>query len=64
VSLSGSATPNETDWATFTYYGEAYNAPMFDSNTDIASVWTQAEFNIVGIMAARRPSLTTVLPSL
>jgi hypothetical protein len=34
--------------ATFTYYGEAYNAPMFDSNTDIASVWTQAEFNIVG----------------
>jgi hypothetical protein len=48
VSLSGSATPNETDWATFTYNGEAYNAPMFDSYTDIASIWTQAEFNIVG----------------
>jgi hypothetical protein len=46
--LSGSATPNETDWATLTYNGQAYSAPAFDSYTDISSVWNQAEFNVVG----------------
>jgi hypothetical protein len=48
LSLSGSATANGTDEATVTYGGEAYKATVPDSYTDIASVWNQAEFNVVG----------------
>jgi hypothetical protein len=48
LSLSGSATANGIDEATVTYGGEAYKATVPDSNTDIASVWNQAEFNVVG----------------
>ena len=48
LSLSGSATANGTDEATVTYDGEAYKATVLDSNTDIASVWNQAEFNVMG----------------
>jgi hypothetical protein len=48
LSLSGSATANGTDEATVTYGGEAFKATVPDSYTDIASVWKQAEFNVVG----------------
>jgi len=48
LSLSGSATANGTDVATVTYGGEAYQATVPDSKTDIATVWNQAEFNVVG----------------
>jgi len=48
LSLSGSATANGTDDATVTYGGEAYKATVADSYTDIASVWNQTEFNVVG----------------
>ncbi|MGH9606386.1 MAG: hypothetical protein ACRD3N_11890 [Terracidiphilus sp.] len=48
LTLSGSATANGTDDATVTYDGVAYTATVPDSFTDIASVWNQAEFNVVG----------------
>ena len=48
LQLSGSAATNGTDQATATYDGDAYAATVKDSFTDIASGWTQAEFNVVG----------------
>ena len=48
LKFSGSATPGGTDAATVTYGGEAYTATVRDSLTDIASGWTQAEFNVLG----------------
>jgi hypothetical protein len=48
LQLSGSAQANGTDQATATYDGEAYAATVNDSYTDIASGWTQAEFNVLG----------------
>jgi hypothetical protein len=48
LTLSGSATANGTDEATVTYGGEAYKATVLDSITDIAGVWNQTEFNVVG----------------
>ena len=47
-TLSGTATAGGTDAATFTYGGNAYTATVKDSYTDIASGWTEAEFNVVG----------------
>ena len=48
LTLSGSATAHGTDAATVTYNGQAYTATVPDSYTDIASVWNQAEFNVLG----------------
>jgi hypothetical protein len=48
LTFSGSATADGTDEATLTYNGQAYKATVPDSNTDISSVWNQAEFNVVG----------------
>lgn len=48
LQLSGSAVINGTDQATATYDGEAYAETVKDSYTDIASGWTQAEFNVLG----------------
>ena len=48
LTLSGSATANGTDWATLTYNDQGYQASVKDCYTDIASVWNQAEFNVVG----------------
>jgi hypothetical protein len=48
LTLSGSATAGGNDAATVTYGGHAYTATAPDSYTDIASVWNQAEFNVVG----------------
>jgi hypothetical protein len=48
LALSGSAAASGTDKATATYGTEAYTASVADSYTDIASEWTQAEFNVVG----------------
>jgi hypothetical protein len=47
-TLSGSATSGGTDAATVTLGGDAYTATVRDSFTDIASGWTQAEFNVFG----------------
>jgi hypothetical protein len=48
LTLSASATTNGTDEITLTYNGAAYKATVPDSYTDIASVWNQTEFNVVG----------------
>jgi len=48
LTLSGSAMAGGTDEATVTYDREAYMATVADNVTDIASVWNQAEFNVVG----------------
>ena len=48
LGLSASATSGGTDKATATYGGDAYAATVADSYTDIASGWTQAEYNILG----------------
>jgi hypothetical protein len=48
LKLSGSATSNGNDEATVTYKGQGYKATVPDSYTDIASVWNEAEFNVVG----------------
>ncbi len=48
LTLAGSAMPGGTDAATVTFGTEAYTATVKDSLTDIASGWTQAEFNVVG----------------
>ena len=48
LQLSGTATAGGTDKATATYDNDAYTASVADSYTDIASKWTQAEFNVVG----------------
>ena len=48
LKLSGSATAGGTDAATVTFDGEAFTATVKDSFTDIASGWSQAEFNVLG----------------
>ena len=48
LQLSGTAAAGGTDKAIVTYGGDAYTATVKDSYTDIASGWTQAEFNVLG----------------
>ena len=48
LQLSASAQANGTDRATATYGTHAFSATVKDSFTDIATGWTQAEFNVVG----------------
>jgi hypothetical protein len=48
LTLSGSATAGGTDKATVTYGTNAYTATVKDSYTDIASGWSEAEFNVLG----------------
>ena len=59
LQLSGSAQANGTDRATATYNGEAYAATVKDSFTDIASGWTQAEFNVLGDGGGARSDFNT-----
>lgn len=48
LSLSATAASGGNDVAKATYGGDAYSASVSDSETDIASGWTQTEFNVVG----------------
>ncbi|MDR3389714.1 MAG: hypothetical protein P4L92_21950 [Rudaea sp.] len=48
MKLSGSATSGGNDTITFTYGTKAYTVSAKDSVVDLASVWKQSEFNIVG----------------
>jgi hypothetical protein len=48
LTLSGSATSGGTDAAKVTFAGEAFSITVKDSLTDIASGWSQAEFNVFG----------------
>jgi|SRR3984957_1448360 len=59
LQLSGSAQANGTDRATATYNGEAFAATVKDSFTDIASGWTQAEFNVLGDGGGARSDFNT-----
>ncbi len=59
LTLSGSATSGGTDAATVTFGGEAYTATVRDSYTDIASGWTQAEFNVFGNAGGSRADFNT-----
>jgi hypothetical protein len=48
LKLSGSAKSGGTDAAVATFGSDAYTATVKDSYTDIASGWSQAEFNVFG----------------
>lgn len=48
MKLSGSAVLNGTDTLVFTNGTKAYTTTGKDSVVDLASVWNQSEFNIVG----------------
>jgi len=48
LTLSGSATAGGTDKATVTFGTEAFIATVSDTFTDIASGWSEAEFNVLG----------------
>ena len=48
LELSGSAKHGGTDEATAIYGSDAYKASVHDSLTDISTVWSDAEFNVVG----------------
>ncbi len=48
LELSGSAKHGGTDEATAIYGKDAYKVKVTDSRTDIASVWSLAEFNVFG----------------
>jgi hypothetical protein len=59
LKLSGSARPGGTDAATVTYDTEAYTATVSDRLTDIASGWTQAEFNVLGNAGGSKADFNT-----
>jgi|HubBroStandDraft_1064217.scaffolds.fasta_scaffold03893_6 hypothetical protein len=59
LQLSGTATANGTDKATVTFDGEAYTATVQDSYTDIASGWSEAEFNVLGNAGGSRADFNT-----
>jgi hypothetical protein len=48
VTLTGTATTGGNDTTVVTYDGDAYSTSQSDSTLDIASVWNQVEYNIVG----------------
>ena len=48
LTLSGTAKSGGTDAATVTFDSDAYTATVSDKLTDIASGWSQAEFNVLG----------------
>lgn len=48
VSLTATATSGGNDTTTVSYDGDAYSTSQPDSTLDIASVWNQVEYNVVG----------------
>ena len=46
--ITGSAVSGGSDNVTFTYGGDSYSVSGKDSVLDIATVWNEAEFNVVG----------------
>jgi hypothetical protein len=59
LKLSGSATAGGTDAATVTFDTEAFTATVSDTLTDIASGWSQAEFNVLGNAGGSRADFNT-----
>jgi hypothetical protein len=58
-TMSGSATAGGSDSTTVTFGGKAFTASVSDSLTDIASGWTQAEWNVVGNAGGSRAQFNT-----
>jgi len=48
VTLSGSAAAGGSDTVRFTYADHSYAVTVNDAKLDIATVWNQTEFNVVG----------------
>ena len=48
VALEGTASAGGNDSVVFSYGSDSYSITAKDSVLDISSVWTQAEFNVVG----------------
>lgn len=48
LTLSGSASANGNDTATFTVGTDAYSASEPDTTVDLSGWWSQSEFNVVG----------------
>ncbi|GLQ89760.1 hypothetical protein [Dyella flagellata] len=48
LTLSGVASSNGNDTATFTYGTDAYSASEPDTTVSLSSWWSQSEFNVVG----------------
>ena len=48
VTLTGTATTGGNDTTVVSYDGEAYTTSQKDSTLDIASVWNEVEYNVVG----------------
>ena len=48
VTVTGTATTGGNDTTVVTYDGDAYSTSQKDSVLDIASVWNQVEYNVVG----------------
>ena len=59
LKLSGSAKSGGTDAATATFGSDAYTATVKDSYTDIASCWSQAEFNVLGNAGGSKADFNT-----
>ncbi|MGC1550485.1 MAG: hypothetical protein WA777_18340 [Rhodanobacter sp.] len=48
VTVTGTATTGGNDTTVVTYDGDAYSTSQKDSTLDIASVWNEVEYNVVG----------------
>ena len=48
VTVTGTASSGGNDTTVVTYDGDAYSTSQSDSTLDIASVWNQVEYNVVG----------------
>lgn len=48
LTLTGTATTGGNDTTVVTYDGDAYSTTQKDSTLDIASVWKEVEYNVVG----------------
>jgi hypothetical protein len=48
VTLTGTAATGGNDTTVVTYDGDAYSTSQKDSTLDIASVWNEVEYNVVG----------------
>lgn len=59
LTMSASATAGGTDSTTVTFGGRAFTASVADSKTDIASGWSQAEWNVVGNAGGSRAQFNT-----
>jgi hypothetical protein len=58
-TLRGSAASGGNDVVTFTYGGDSYAVTEKDTILDVASVWNEAEFNVVGDGGGSRADFNT-----